>query len=69
MCEIWKKGLRCQVCTGCGLCPGVTPENSASGGLHVLAEDALLGDKIPFARNGKRLAAADIGTTTVAMLL
>ncbi len=69
MCEIGKKGLRCQVCTGCGLCPGVTPENSASGGLHVLAEDALLGDKIPFARNGKRLAAADIGTTTVAMLL
>ncbi len=69
MCEIGKKGLRCQICTGCGLCPGATPESSASGGLHVLAEDAFLGDKIPFARDGKRLAAADIGTTTVAMLL
>lgn len=69
MCEIGKKGLRCQVCTGCGRCPGVTPENSAWGRLHVLAEDALLGEKIPFVRNGKRLAAADIGTTTIAMLL
>lgn len=69
MCKTGRKGLRCQICTGCGLCPGVTPENSAPGGLHVLAEDALGGKRIPFARDGKRLAVADIGTTTIAMLL
>lgn len=72
MCKVMKKGLRCQICTGCGLCPGVAPENNrlgSQGRLHVLAEDALRGEKIPFARNGKRLAAADIGTTTIAMLL
>lgn len=64
-----KKGLRCQICTGCGLCPGVMPENSSADRLHVLAEEAMKGEKIPFSRNGKRLAAADIGTTTIAMLL
>lgn len=86
MCEMTKKGLRCQICTGCGLCPGVTSEYSLLGGggdlcpervsgqgdsgrLHVLAEDALRGERIPFAPNGRRLAAADIGTTTIAMLL
>lgn len=67
--SIEKKGLRCQICTGCGLCPGVTPEAGRPARLHVLAEEALGGARIPFPRNGKRLAAADIGTTTVAMLL
>ncbi|MCM1190685.1 MAG: ASKHA domain-containing protein [bacterium] len=33
-----KKGLRCRICTGCGLCPGVTPENRAEG-MHVLTEE------------------------------
>lgn len=113
MCRIGKKGLRCQICTGCGLCPGVMPESvlmrsqdglypgrafeggglgermetsteggspgvkdlealsgrGTSGGIRILAEDALGGKRIPFARNGKRLAVADIGTTTIAMLL
>lgn len=86
MCKMTKKGLRCQICTGCGLCPGVTPEYSLlgsgghlcpegvsgqgdSGRLHVLVEDALMGERIPFTPNGKRLAVADIGTTTIAMLL
>ncbi|MCM1542949.1 MAG: ASKHA domain-containing protein [Blautia sp.] len=83
MCKISGKGLRCQICTGCGLCPGVMPgsggrdgravgaagENPGSGRLRVLTEDALRGERIPFARNGKRLAVADIGTTTIAMLL
>ena len=72
MYKIAKKGLRCQICTGCGLCPGVMPRNSilnGSGRLHVLTEDALRGERIPLARNGKRLAVADIGTTTIAMLL
>ncbi len=104
-----KKGLRCRICTGCGLCPGVVPgmgrllvppgerERSREAGaqsrrngsreadvlpgahvgqrgdrpdrMHVLAGDALGGERIPFPRNGKRLAVADIGTTTIAMLL
>lgn len=63
-----KKGLRCQVCIGCGLCPGITPEGAAAGGLQVLSEDALLGKRIPI-EGPRRLAVADIGTTTIAMLL
>lgn len=34
-----------------------------------MTEDALRGNPVPFPRNGKRLAVADIGTTTIAMLL
>ena len=63
-----KKGLRCQICTGCGLCPGITPEGGTAGGLRVLAEDALLGMRLPI-KSARRLAVADVGTTTVAMLL
>lgn len=72
MCRISKKGLRCQICTGCGLCPGVSPENtsnSGAGSLHVLTGESLAGEKIFFPRNGKRLATADVGTTTIAMQL
>lgn len=65
---VLKKGLRCQICTGCGLCPGITPEGSTTGGLRVLAEDALLGMRLSI-KSAKRLAVADVGTTTVAMLL
>lgn len=63
-----KRGLRCEICTGCGLCPGITPAGSGTGGLHVLAEDALQGERVPIGGT-RRLAVADIGTTTVAMLL
>ena len=44
-----RRGLRCQVCTGCGLCPGVTGDSAANrpGKLHVLAEDALQGEALP----------------------
>lgn len=66
--EVARRGLRCQICTGCGLCPGITPAGAAAGSLHVLAEDALLGERIPL-QGSRRLAVADIGTTTVAMLL
>ena len=72
MCKISKKGLKCQICTGCGLCPGVSTENglgAGSGSLHVLTGDSLAEGSIFFPRNGKRLAAADIGTTTIAMQL
>lgn len=64
-----KKGLRCHICTGCGLCPGIAPKGIAAGKLHVLDEDALLGERRPLPGRGRRLAVADIGTTTVAMLL
>lgn len=72
MCRISKKGLRCQICTGCGLCPGVPHENvsrEGNAGLHVLTAGSLAEEKIPFSQNGKRLAVADVGTTTIAMQL
>lgn len=49
-------GLRCQICTGCGLCPGVVSTQRA-GGLHVLAEEAL-GDGAAFweSRDGEGYA-------------
>ncbi len=64
-----KKGLRCLICTGCGLCPGITPTGSAAGNVRVLDEDALLGESRPLPGKNSYLAVADIGTTTVAMLL
>lgn len=69
-----KKGLRCQVCTGCGLCPGVTPEGGGAGKIHILAEDGISGgllslmDSADRGAAGRRLATADVGTTTIAML-
>lgn len=64
-----EKGLRCHVCTGCGRCPGITPAGSAAGQLHVLTESRSGKDPIPMPPSGGRLAVADIGTTTIAMLL
>lgn len=67
-----KRGLRCRICTGCGLCPGVTASSGQIKDLHVLsleAENAVSGEKPPLNGGGRRLAAADIGTTTIAMLL
>ena len=62
------KGLRCSICTGCGLCAGVSGRERSEG-LHVLTEDALYGENLPLNGGNRRLVAADIGTTTVAMLL
>lgn len=74
-----KKGLRCQVCTGCGLCPGVTYEGGAAGEIHVISEYDFTGrataplngstDGNYAEENSTRLAVADLGTTTIAMLL
>ena len=72
-----RKGVRCRICTGCGLCPGVMSFVRQSGnfpasgqGIHVLAEDALYGEKTPLSGDGHvRLVTADVGTTTIAMLL
>ncbi len=70
-----QKGLRCQICTGCGLCPGVARE-SRGAELHVLTENALWSteearqEHTASNQEGQnRLATADVGTTTIAMQL
>ncbi|MBO7339711.1 MAG: DUF4445 domain-containing protein [Lachnospiraceae bacterium] len=63
------KGLRCQVCTGCGLCPGVVRENGRER-IHILTEDGLGTQGLSLKNAGNlRLIATDIGTTTIAMEL
>lgn len=61
-------GRRCQVCTGCGLCPGVSvaAKGNTAEGMHILAGES---DEAIDLRNEKgfRLVAVDIGTTTIAM--
>lgn len=64
-----RKGTRCQICTGCGLCPGVTGIVNLRKDIRILDEDALLGGRLPIRGRNRRLAVADIGTTTIAMLL
>ena len=62
------KGLRCQVCTGCGLCPGM--RRKTAEGMRILTQDLLSGKPSPLANaDGIRLVAADVGTTTIAMEL
>lgn len=61
-------GLRCHICTGCGLCPGIAREGGDSGRLHVLLGDAF-SSQVALPEGRTRLAVADVGTTTVAMLL
>ena len=75
--NVISKGIRCRICTGCGLCPGIIRTDShaeavqAGGqGLQVLVEDALSGEKLPLSdKEGMRLVTVDVGTTTIAMLL
>ncbi len=55
---------RCQICTGCGRCPG--SENRISIVTRPPAGGPAASLKNP---EGKRLVAADIGTTTIAMQL
>ena len=68
-----KKGLRCHICTGCGRCPGIYPDSARTGernGLHVLTEgmgEGETGDVLK--RDLGNLITADIGTTTIAMVL
>ncbi len=93
-----KRGLRCQVCTGCGLCPGVTAVGRKVNvvtvdGLKISGENIFRKFQKGFSqvssdrrseisaehnagkgkqlRQGKtrRLVTADVGTTTIAMLL
>ena len=63
-----RKGLRCKVCTGCGLCPGIQKTKDSS--IQILTES--LPDEresCEFDNPSMRLAVADIGTTTIAMQL
>lgn len=63
------KGRRCQVCTGCGLCPGVRPA-SLPQGIRILTKGGLDTEVLSLAnKDGIRLIATDIGTTTIAMEL
>lgn len=73
-----RKGFRCDICTGCGLCFGAGPGSAGPGSLHVLADRPLPGAAANSlflhaasysSKGGTRLAVADVGTTTVAMLL
>ena len=63
-----RRGTRCRICTGCGACPGTASGRALPEGLHVLSCDALLGERGAI-RGDSRLAVADVGTTTLAMLL
>lgn len=72
-----RKGFRCRVCVGCGLCPGVAakenrPAEAGAGGpgaVNVLADSIFTGETPGNPAENMRLATADVGTTTVAMLL
>lgn len=69
-----RKGLRCQICVGCGLCPGVAPGYRPAGaggpGTVTVLTDSVFTGEMPGGLTGKvRLVTADVGTTTVAMLL
>ena len=73
---MYKKGLRCRICTGCGLCPGVTPGMSQTAGgekeggaMRVLSDSAFTENTASAVCGNKRLVTADLGTTTIAMLL
>lgn len=69
-----RKGFRCRVCVGCGLCPGVISEKALQteagpGGVKVLADSIFAGRGPGRLPDDVRLVTADVGTTTVAMLL
>lgn len=83
---VFNRGTRCQICTGCGRCAGVSSEQlyhagnvvrdleeRTSGrrdGLRIVAAAGTADRLLPIAsRAGKRLVTADLGTTTIALLL
>ena len=57
-----KRGIRCQVCTGCGRCPGVE-------GVHILTENRWKPEVNLHNDRQERLITVDVGTTTIAMQL
>lgn len=71
-----QKGSRCRVCMGCGLCPGVTAERPVaadgrgdSEALQVLTDSTFARETQGVSGGSVRLVTADVGTTTVAMML
>lgn len=71
-----RKGRRCRICMGCGLCPGVSAERPVAAEGKGDAEALQVLTDSPFVRETQgayggsvRLVTADVGTTTVAMLL
>lgn len=68
-----KKGLRCDICTGCGRCPGTIRAVSQSGQekrLQVVTDSVPGRDFLEKGQAGSGMfIAADIGTTTIAMEL
>ncbi|HIW80046.1 MAG TPA: DUF4445 domain-containing protein [Candidatus Acetatifactor stercoripullorum] len=68
-----KKGLRCDICTGCGRCPGTIRAVSQSGQekrLQVVTDSVPGLDFLEKEQAGSGMfIAADIGTTTIAMEL
>lgn len=71
---MYRKGVRCRICTGCGLCPGIAPGQPGTGGkeggtMQVLTDSAFTQNLAAAFKGKMRLVTADLGTTTVAMLL
>lgn len=71
---MYRKGVRCRICTGCGLCPGIAPGQPGTGGkeggtMQVLTDSAFTQNLAAAFKGKVRLVTADLGTTTVAMLL
>lgn len=71
---MYRKGVRCRICTGCGLCPGIAPGQPRTGGkeggtMQVLTDSAFTQNLAAAFKGKVRLVTADLGTTTVAMLL
>lgn len=72
-----QKGPRCRVCMGCGQCPGVTAgravtaekDNGDSKALHVLTDITFARETAGAFEGNVRLVTADVGTTTLVMLL
>lgn len=68
-----KNGLRCDICTGCGRCPGTVRAVSQKGQekrLQVVTHSRLKQDFLTAGqKDGGMFIATDIGTTTIAMEL
>lgn len=62
-------GRRCQICVGCGRCPGVISAASGQKAVQVLLAKMIPSIEEGYSVPGYRMAAVDIGTTTIAMEL
>ncbi len=58
------QGNRCQICTGCGKC---APAGALEERMRVITSSFCLPEKENVVREGRELAVADLGTTTIAV--